>query len=238
MMTWIVETLTANELLERSRDLPDYVEVDMRHGWYELEYLAAVDVRGGVWRALDDDVLIVTADNHEYRRISRDAVLNIRYEAEADDQDDQDDQGDQDGDAAPDDKTDGYIVCPNCGSFHIYRDVRDSINSCHQCGFTHFVGVQTVADALAALDDQGDQGDQDAGGEIPHLVPLADLEHKTRRVDNWGAAHPGCPVCGGRIGVALVTDQEGDYDLCLLCFRAVLDDSVPEDDTIRAPTDG
>lgn len=53
-----------------------------------------------------------------------------------------------------DSKNDIYVACPNCGSFHLYRDVRDHINSCHGCGFTHFVGHQTVRAALVAWDMQ------------------------------------------------------------------------------------
>lgn len=51
-----------------------------------------------------------------------------------------------------DSKNDNYMTCPNCDSFHMYRDLRDQVNSCHDCGFTHFVEVQTVAEALEDYD--------------------------------------------------------------------------------------
>ena len=56
-------------------------------------------------------------------------------------------------------RDDAYMNCPNCGSFHIYRDVIDGINSCHGCGFTHFVGSQTVSSALANLDKSQESED-------------------------------------------------------------------------------
>lgn len=49
-------------------------------------------------------------------------------------------------------KDDSYMFCPNCGDMNMYRDLRDKVNSCHGCGFTHFVGVQTVKSALADID--------------------------------------------------------------------------------------
>lgn len=59
---------------------------------------------------------------------------------------------------------DDYMGCPNCGSLNLYRDLRDNINSCHDCGFCHFVGLQTVQDAIENLNarNQAEQrGDED-----------------------------------------------------------------------------
>ncbi len=43
---------------------------------------------------------------------------------------------------------DDYMGCPNCGTLLIYRDLRDRVNSCHGCGFTHFADRETTAEAL------------------------------------------------------------------------------------------
>lgn len=45
-------------------------------------------------------------------------------------------------------KQDNYTFCPNCGSLNMIRDLRDSINDCHDCGFNHFVGVETLQQAF------------------------------------------------------------------------------------------
>lgn len=45
-------------------------------------------------------------------------------------------------------KSDDYMACPNCGSMVLNRDIRDGVNSCLDCGFTHFVGEQTIQDAI------------------------------------------------------------------------------------------
>lgn len=43
---------------------------------------------------------------------------------------------------------DDYMACPACNSMSIYRDLRDKINTCHHCGFTHFVDTETTQEAL------------------------------------------------------------------------------------------
>jgi ribosomal protein L37AE/L43A len=50
-------------------------------------------------------------------------------------------------------KSDEYTFCPNCGSLNMIRDLRDSINDCHDCGFNHFVGLETVETALGRWDE-------------------------------------------------------------------------------------
>lgn len=59
--------------------------------------------------------------------------------------------------------TDNYSACPNCGGYVAMRDLRDSVFSCHECGFTHsFNDTQTVAQALASLDAYNTREEQQA----------------------------------------------------------------------------
>lgn len=43
---------------------------------------------------------------------------------------------------------DDYVGCPVCGSMQMYRDLRDALNSCHSCGFTHWATKETTEAAV------------------------------------------------------------------------------------------
>lgn len=47
-----------------------------------------------------------------------------------------------------DETRDNYMSCPRCNSMNLYRDIFDNVTSCHECGFSHLVGVETAQDAI------------------------------------------------------------------------------------------
>lgn len=57
---------------------------------------------------------------------------------------------------------DDYVSCPACGSMQLNRDLRDRFNSCHDCGFTHWVGKETTEQALERHKNK--QVEDDDGG--------------------------------------------------------------------------
>lgn len=52
------------------------------------------------------------------------------------------------------DKADWYMLCPNCGSVNVLRDLHRHHNTCFQCNFQHKVFEETVQEALNRYDAQ------------------------------------------------------------------------------------
>ena len=56
--------------------------------------------------------------------------------------------------------TDNYMWCPSCQSMLLNRDLPDGIVSCLDCGFTHFLGLESVYNALERMDEQATSDDE------------------------------------------------------------------------------